>query len=106
MRLREAERLKYQRNGKTDKESIITFFGEEIFQQINDRKDVYIASPFLPGRMPEGPFSQFYYGTTPVPLHKADFDNRPQAADATRRVISHCIPSGILLKATEAWRQT
>ena len=56
--------------------------------------------------MPGGPFSQFFYGTKPVPLHKANFDNRPQTADAARRVISHCIPSGILLKASEAWRRT
>ena len=31
MRLREAERLKYQRNGKTAKETIIALLGEDIF---------------------------------------------------------------------------
>ena len=105
MRLREAERLKYQRNGKTDMDSIITFSGEDIFQRINDMNDAFIL-PLLPCGMPGGFFSQFFYGTTPIPLHATDFDDRPQAAEAARRAISHHVPSGILLRANEARRRS
>ena len=106
MRLREAERLKYQRNGKTNKDSMITFSGEDIFQRINKNEDTFIPAPFLPGGMPGGVFSQFFYGTTPLPLLTDNFDNRPQAVEAARRAISHHVPSGILLEANDAWRRS
>ena len=54
MCLREAERLKYERNGKTDKDSMITFSREDIFQRINKNEDPFIPFPFLPGGMPGG----------------------------------------------------
>ena len=106
MRLREAEHLKYQRNGKTNKDSMITFSGEDIFRRIKKNKDAFIPAPFLPGGMPGGFFSRFFYGTTPLPLHTADFDDRLQAVEAARRAISHHVPSGILLRANEAWRRS
>ena len=106
MRLREAERLKYQQNGKTDKNSMITFLGEDIMHRINKNEDAFIPAPFLPGGMPGGILSRFLYGTTPLPLLKDDFDNRPQAVEAARRAISHHVPSGILLKANEVWRRS
>ena len=103
----EAECLKYQRDGKTDKDSIINFYGEDICQRMNDIDNAFTPTPFLlSGGMPGRFVSWFFYGTTPIPLHAANFDDRPQAAEAARRVISHHMPSGIWLRANEAWRQS
>ena len=72
---------------------MITLSGEEIIQQMNEMDNGYIPSLFLPGGMPEGLFSRFFYVNTPIPLQGTNFDSRPHATEAARRATSIHVPS-------------
>ena len=107
MRLREGERLKFQREGATDPDTMITRSGDDIIRDINTKNMALIPIPILPGRSTHGLFRRFLYGIDATPLHASDFDtNRPQAAIAAATARSPKVPSGILNRANDIWRHS
>ena len=104
LRLREGERLKFQRDGHTNKDTKITKSGEDIIRSINSNNMALIPVPILPGGTTHGLFRRLLFGEDAIPLTASDFDNRPQAVIAAATAISPKVPRGILTRANEIWR--
>ena len=106
LRLREGERLKFQRQGKTDKDTKISKSGENIMQNINSNNESLIPCSILPGGSTGSLFNRLMYGSDAIPLHEDDFDNRPHATLAAETAASPKVPRGILERANDLWRHS
>ena len=105
LRLREGERLKFQREGSTSMSTQITLSGDDIIKNINSKNMALVPMPVLPGGSTHGLFNRMFYGTDTIPLGPNDFDDRPHTATAAHTALTKT-PSGILLRANDIWRHS
>ena len=103
MRLRLGERGKFQRRGKTDKETMISLTGDEIIGNILHQNMGFIPIAISPHGHTSGLWNRHMYGTNAMPC--PDFDSkRIHAPAAYRLACSSKVPWGILARADILWR--
>lgn len=85
--LSEGQRLIFQCQGKTDKDTNISKSGENIMQDINSNNESLIPFSILPGGSTGSLFNRLMYGSGSIPLHVDDIDNRPHATLAAENLL-------------------
>ena len=95
MRLRLGEKGKFQRRGMTDKETMISYTGDEIIGEILKENMALIPIAISPHGHTSGLWNRHMYGTSPMPC--PDFDaKRINAPAAYKLACSPKVPWGIL----------
>lgn len=107
LRLRDGEKKKFTRCGKTDKDTGITLTGDQIIKRIIHNRNRRMA--LLPIAIsPHGHIGnlteRFLYGTDPDPL-PTFAPTRRYAKEAAELAISPTVPRGLLLRANTIWRE-
>ena len=97
LRLRNGEKLKFQRRGKTDKSTMITMTGDQIMGDIIRNNMALLPIAISPHGKFGSIFNRFLYGNDPLPL--PDFaEGRVNAEAAARiaRYMATCTPRHII----------
>ena len=103
MRLRLGEKSKFQRQGKTDKETGITLTGDDIIGDILQHNNAFIPIAISPHGRTSSLWNRHMYGTAAMDC--PDFaTDRIHAAAAYRLADSLRVPWGILNRANDIWR--
>jgi hypothetical protein len=104
LRLREGERMKFQRVGKTDQDTMISLTGDEIIGDIIQHNMALVPIPISPHGSMGTLFHRFLTNARvgPPPIFHAD---RPNATEAYNIAKSKHVPKGILHHADSLWRQ-
>ena len=104
LRLRDGEKIKFQRRGASDQGTKVTLSGDEIMKEIISKNMALIPIAVSPHGTVGSLFNRFMYGDEPLPSPKFAKD-RIHAPAADRVARSRNVPRGILIKATEYWRK-
>ena len=103
MRLRLGEKGKFQRRGKTDKQTGISLTGDEIVGHILKQNMGFIPIAVSPHGKTSSLWDRHMYGTPAMDC--PDFaKGRPEAAAAYRLADSLKVPWGVLKRANDIWR--
>ena len=105
MRLRDGEKMKFQRRGKSCKDTMVTMTGDEIIGMIlgNNMALLPIAVS-AHGRL-GSLFRRFLYGDDPLPP-PSFVDGRIHAPAADRLARSYKVPRALLQRADDIWRHS
>jgi len=103
MRLRLGERGKFQRRGKTDKETMISLTGDEIIGNIIQQNMGFIPIAISPHGHTSSLWNRHMYGTNAMPCPEFD-SKRIHAPAAYRLACSPKVPWGVLARADILWR--
>ena len=102
LRLKEGDKKKFCRRGKTDKSNQITYSGEEICRLINNNNMTLTPAPVTPHGHTGPLFNRFLYGSDADP--HPTFKNKPHAQECERIARSASVPHGVLPRANHLWR--
>jgi hypothetical protein len=104
LRLRDGEKGKFCRKGKTCKETGITLTGDEIIKEIIDDDMALVPVAVSPHGHIGSLFERFLYGTDAMEM--ADYiDTRIHAEAADRLARSAKVPRAVLERADKIWRR-
>ena len=103
MRLLLGERGKFQRRGKTDKQTMISLTGDEIIGDILKHNMGFIPIAISPHGRTSGLFNRHMYGTPVAPCPEFD-KKRIHAPAAYRLAASNKVPWNVLQRADDLWR--
>ena len=98
LRLREGERMKFQRKGKSDKGTQVTLSGEEIIEYIIRNNMALIPIAVSPHGHLGSLFERFLYDVDSIPITNFT-DGRVQAEAASRVARSPKVPRAVLQRA-------
>jgi hypothetical protein len=103
LRLREGERKKFQRRGRSDKDTQMTLSGDDITGEYLRQNMALLPFAVSPHGRLGSLAEQFLYGSDPLPVPDFAAD-RPNALAAARICRSRVVPHGILERANSIWR--
>ena len=102
LQLREKERGKFERTGKTNKKTAVTLTGEDIMRDFNTRKYAFLPAVVSPYGTLGNIIDRFLFGTNAVPPPSL---NKKHAMRAWTIATSTQTPQGILERASKLWRE-
>ena len=108
LRLWNGEKKKYQRRGKTDKQTMISLSGDDIIGEILDQNMGFIPFAVSPGGHIGGLGSALLYGNDPLPcpeFKRRDKTKCVNAEAAYKLACSTKMPHGILRRANDIWKR-
>jgi hypothetical protein len=104
LRLQEGERMKFQRTGKTDQDTMMSLSGDEIIGDIIHNNMALIPIPVTPHGSLGALFNRFLSNTT-VGQPPSFPTSRPNATAAYDIARSRLVPKGLFQHADRLWQQ-
>ena len=104
LRLQEGERMKFQRNGKTDQDTMMSLSGDEIIGDIIHNNMALIPIPVTPHGSLGALFNRFLTNTK-VGQPPSFSASRPNAIAAYDIARSRLVPKGLFQHADRLWQQ-
>ena len=105
LRLRNGEKLKFQRRGKTDKSTMVTLTGDQIIADIIRNNMALLPIAISAHGQFGSLFKRFLYGEDPLP--SPNFADGRINAEAVEKIArSAKVSRGVLKRANDIWRCT